>query len=82
MHEELDDNSLGILKTIADMGDKGFTAESLAGHFGMSCPKMEHYLEKLAQGGHITYQQEIVDDPPVARLKKKGRTYLFERDLL
>ena len=81
-HEELDDKSLGILKAIADMGDEGFAAEDLAGHFGMSRPKMEHYLGKLARGGYVTYQHEIVDDPPVARLEEKGMTYLFERDLL
>ena len=80
--EELDDESRGILKAMADMGDEGFAAEDLAGNFGMSRPKMEHYLEKLARGGHVTYQQEIVDDPPVARLEEKGRTYLFERNLL
>lgn len=80
--EELDDKSRAILEAIAHMGDAGLTAEDLAGHLGISRPKMEYYLENLARGGHISYQQEIVDDPPVARLEQKGRGYLIQRGLL
>lgn len=80
--EDLDDESRDVLKAIAEMGDEGFTAEDLARHFGMSRPKMEYYLKNLAKAGHVSYLQEIVDDPPVARLRQKGRTYLIERGLL
>ncbi len=80
--EELNDKSRGILKAIADMGDEGFTAEQLAEQFGMKVLRMEYDLGLLSKRQLITYAQEMVEEPEVARLTQKGKEYLVERGLL
>lgn len=79
---DLEDAAINILKTIADLGDKGYSVEELASRFSMSHPKMQYYLDILREQGLVDYRGAMIGVPARYTLSKMGRKCLVERNML